>query len=174
MELIRKILNDVLVLKCPAFTDTRGDFLKIFSPQNDFLKSFEVKQVNLVKNPEPFTLRGLHYQEKEFSESKFFRVLSHSAQIVFVDLRLESSTYVQTSSLIIDKSTTGILIPKGFATGYITLNKDTDILYCSDNIYSPGNEKGIRWNDPKFKIIWANENSPILISDKDKMLPDWK
>jgi dTDP-4-dehydrorhamnose 3,5-epimerase len=170
MDILEKIFNDVLIFKIPVYHDSRGDFIKLFNSLS-FLNSFSIQQINLVKNPKQFTLRGLHYQEGDFSESKFFRVIQKCAQIAFVDLRKKSATYLQSHSIMLDSIETGIFIPKGFATGYLTLEDDTNILYCSDNAYSPEYEKGVRWNDKKFDIDWKCKVPNI--SDKDKAFPNW-
>lgn len=170
MELLNTIFDDVLLLQLPHFSDRRGDFIKVFH-DDALLAHFTIKQINLVRNPYPFTLRGMHYQQNEFAESKFFRTLNHEAQIAFIDLRKTSRTFLHASSVILDKNQ-AVYIPKGYATGYLTLKANTDILYCSDNIYMPDKENCIRWNDSKFRIEW--QGSPQLISEKDKNAADWK
>ena len=59
-----------------------------------------------------------------------------------------------------------LYVPKGFAHGFLTLAPDTEAFYFVDEFYSPENERGVRYNDPKFNIPWPAE--PVVLSDKDK------
>ncbi|BDS15248.1 dTDP-4-dehydrorhamnose 3,5-epimerase family protein [Aureispira anguillae] len=170
MEQTNTLLEDVLVIKSPAFFDQRGGFIKLFNQQATVLEHYEIKQVNFVQNKEKGIIRGLHYQTGAFAESKFFRVLRGSIQLAFVDLRTSPLDYKKASTITLDKPDMGVLIPKGFATGYLTLEANTDVLYYSDNIYEPSSEKGIRWDDPLFKIQWLTFNPDL--SQKDRAWPN--
>lgn len=166
MEQINTLLADVSVIKSPAFFDQRGGFIKLFNQQASLLENYQIKQVNFVQNKEKGILRGLHYQTGEYAESKFFRVLKGSIQLAFVDLRTGPLNYKKASTIVLDAPDIGVLVPRGFATGYLTLEDHTDVLYYSDNIYMPSAEKGIRWNDPLFKIQWLAFNPDL--SQKDR------
>jgi len=171
MELINTLLQDVCVVKSPAFYDNRGGFVKLFNKQASILENYEIKQVNFVQNKEKGIIRGLHYQSGNFAESKFFRVLKGRIQLAFIDLRNNELNHTKAATFILDSPDVGVLIPRGFATGYLTLEDDTDVLYYSDNIYEPSSEKGIRWNDPLFRLQWLNFNPDL--SPKDKKWNDF-
>ncbi len=172
MQTIGSILPDVKVIESTFVADQRGSFLKIFQSKKTILQGFHTKQVNFVTTKQQHTLRGLHYQSSSFSEAKFFRVISGSVQLGFIDLRSKSSTYLQSGSIVLEHSKTGILIPRGYATGYCTLQNNTQILYLCDNDYHPEAEKGICWHDPILKIEWL-VNQPI-VSVKDRTWTQWR
>ena len=165
-------MNFIRDIQRKQFVDERGTFLKIFDKSNPLLADVVIQQGNLVMSRSAYTLRGLHYQRAPFSESKIFMVTNGSIQLVAIDLRPDSEEYKKGTHLLLDPSTNAYRIPGGFATGYCTLENHTEVLYLSDNVYSPEHERGIRWNDPAFEINWPTD-SPIL-SEKDKNWPDWK
>lgn len=168
MELINTLLDDVHVIKSPAFYDQRGGFVKLFNQQSALLDNYQIKQVNFVQNKEKNTIRGLHYQTGQFAESKFFRILRGRIQLAFIDLRDPSNADgTKAATIILDKPDIGVLVPRGFATGYLTLDDHTDVLYYSDNIYEPKSEKGIRWDDPLFKIQWLAFNPDLSQKDRN-------
>lgn len=158
------------MIKLPTQTDHRGGFIKIFHSINNELSSFSVKQINHVTSPIN-TIRGLHYQTDNFSEAKFFRVLKGAIQLVFICIDINSKEYLRCEDTTIQDSETGVLIPKGYATGYLCLKENTEVLYISNNHYNPDFEKGIRWNDPSFAIEWTTK-SPI-VSEKDSKWQDF-
>lgn len=166
MEQIKTLLEDVQVIKSPAFFDQRGGFIKLFNQQASILEKYEIKQVNFVQNKEKGIIRGLHYQTGTFAESKFFRVLKGRIQLAFVDLRSAPFNNKKAGTFTLDSPDVGVLVPRGFATGYLTLEEDTEVLYYSDNIYEPSAEKGLRWDDPLFKIQWLSFKPDL--SEKDK------
>lgn len=166
MKVIDKLLDEVYIIESPLFQDERGAFLKVFNNTITPLADYHIQQVNYVETVEKHTLRGLHYQKGEFAESKFFRVVKGKAQLAFVDVRVGSNTYLKAETVVLDSPSKGVLIPRGFATGYLSLEDNTIILYSSDNIYYPKSECGILWNDNKLGISWLVEY-PIL-SEKDK------
>jgi len=172
MEQINTLLEDIYVIKSPAFFDQRGGFIKLFNQQAPILEKYEIKQVNFVQNKKKDIIRGLHYQTGNFAESKFFRVLSGRIQLAFVDLRQAPFDYQKAGTFILDSPDVGVLIPRGFATGYLTLEENTNVLYYSDNVYEPSSEQGLRWDDPLFKLQWLTFKPDL--SQKDKAWADFK
>ena len=171
MKLIETLLSDVQIIRSNSFDDDRGGFIKLFNKDSTLFNNYKTEQINFVQNKKKGILRGLHYQIGEFSESKFFRVLKGSIQLAFADLRINSQTKDKSGTYILDTPDIAVLIPKGFATGYLTLKDNTEVLYCSDNIYHPLSEKGIRWNDPSFDFQWLDSNPEL--SQKDKTWKDY-
>lgn len=163
MKTVQTLLDDVQVLQSPAFVDERGSFTKLFSQAT--LPAYQIQQVNYVQNSRAGILRGLHYQKNEWAESKFFRVLRGRIQLAFVDVRHSLHSPAVAATFVLDRPDIGVLVPRGFATGYLTLVDDTDVLYYSDNAYHPSAEGGIRWDDPAFALPWQT-TTPDL-SDKD-------
>lgn len=172
MERIAKLLADVWVLKSPNFSDPRGTFTKLFQQTAPDLQAFAIRQINYVENHEAGILRGLHYQRGEWAESKFFRALRGRVQLAIADLRPQSTTYGQSATYLLDQPSIGVLVPRGYATGYLVLEPHSDVLYYSDNDYQPTAEGGIRWNDPHFRIDWQTTES-VVLSDKDQRWTDF-
>ena len=166
MQLKQLFTGGAFLFESNHFKDDRGAFLKVFNTDNSLIWDYVVKQVNYVVSAEKKTLRGLHYQRGDNAESKIFRVINGSAQIAFVDVRPDSITYLQAQTVVLNDPKQAIAVPRGFATGYCTLEDNTIILYLSDNDYNINTEAGLLWNDPELNIDWRVKE-PIL-SEKDK------
>jgi dTDP-4-dehydrorhamnose 3,5-epimerase len=152
--------------------DERGSFSKLFgkSPLGRIQFNGPISQVNYVKNKVAGTLRGLHYQIDEYSESKVIHCIKGSVWDVAVDVRPESPTYKQWTGNTLSASNMNFMrIPRGFAHGYITLEDETELIYFSDNELSMEHEKGVIWDDVSIGIKWPIE--PVLISGKDQSWP---
>jgi dTDP-4-dehydrorhamnose 3,5-epimerase len=118
------------------------------------------------------TLRGLHYQVSPHEEAKIIRCIKGAIFDVAVDLRPDSETYKKWFGIELTESSCRMLfIPEGFAHGYQTLIKDTEVFYMSSAFYMPDAERGLRWNDPAIAIKWPIKEN-LNISDKDRSWPD--
>jgi dTDP-4-dehydrorhamnose 3,5-epimerase len=149
------IFRGLYILKLNKINDSRGYFLRYFS--KDIFKKINFKknivQINVSHNLKKGTFRGFHYQIKPFSETKILMVLSGSIYDLAIDLRRNSKTYLKIFSIKLSSEDNKILIiPKGFAHGYLTLKKNTKIIYLVDNYYNSVYERGIRINDNFFNI----------------------
>jgi dTDP-4-dehydrorhamnose 3,5-epimerase len=170
------IFSDVINIKPETFTDSRGDFTEIFN-KSEFQKigiNDEFLQDNLSFSLEAMTIRGMHFQEEPFAQSKLIKVNKGSVFDVFIDLRKESKNYEEYGSLTLTPADGWIYVPKGFAHGFCTLENSTEVLYKVDNHYNEGSENGVLWNDPFFMIDWPIESFNPILSEKDKKLPKWK
>ena len=126
----------------------------------------EIKQTNISENIKLNTLRGFHYQHEPYGENKVISCVKGRIFDIIVDLRKNSKTYLKWQSFeISEENRQSLYIPKGCANAYLTQKDDTWILYYHSEFFSPGNEGGIRYNDPFFKFIWPNE--PEVISERD-------
>lgn len=132
-----------------------------------------VVQANVSYNKKKGTLRGMHYQEHPYEETKLVRCTRGAIYDVVIDLRPGSPTYKQWigEELTADNYTM-LYVPRNFGHGFITLEDDTEVTYQVSQFYTPGAEKGIRWDDPAFNIQWPVQ--PLLISEKDRSHPDFK
>ncbi|HTX88745.1 MAG TPA: dTDP-4-dehydrorhamnose 3,5-epimerase, partial [Bacteroidales bacterium] len=164
-------ISGVITGSTPEHRDERGTFAKLFSDGIPAFTDFTVRQANCVRTIEPDTLRGLHYQTGDYAEAKIFRVLEGKAQFGIIDLRPGGSSYLKSFTLILADPVNFLRVPRGCATGYCTLERNTTVLYFSDNRYQPDAEKGIRYNDPVLKIGWPRK--PLIISPKDLSWPDF-
>lgn len=116
------------------------------------------------------TLRGLHYQLAPKAQTKLVRVTAGAVFDVVVDLRKGSPTYGQWESFMLSAANKlQLLVPKGFAHGFCTLQPNTEVQYKVDCYYSPAHDRGISWSDPFLNIAWPAEQ-PVL-SERDKHHP---
>jgi dTDP-4-dehydrorhamnose 3,5-epimerase len=131
-----------------------------------------VVQANVIFNHRAGTLRGLHYQVEPASETKIFRCVKGAIFDVIIDLRPESTTYKQWFGTELSAASRRMLyVPRGFAQGFITLADETELLYQVSAFYTPACERGIRYDDPEFRIEWPVQ--PRVISEKDTRWPDF-
>ena len=170
MELTPLGFVGVIGIKSTASFDERGSFLRVWEEEN-LKNEVRLKQASAAINPRPRTLRGLHYQENPHAETKIVQCVLGSVFDVVVDLREDSPTYGKYLSTRIGpvQEYQGIVVPKGFAHGYLTLEENSTLLYYMDHSYVPGSARGIAWDDPAFQIDWPYK--PDVISAKDKNFP---
>lgn len=165
-------LPGVLRVRQTPSRDPRGFFSRLYCPE-EFAKAgiaFTSTQVNLSRNTAKHTLRGLHWQDPPFAESKFIRVTCGVIFEVVVDIRPNSPTRLQHITLELDaEAGDGLFIPEGFAHGFLTLEAETDVLYQMGRLYSPGHARGLRWDDPALGIHWPE--SPAVIGEADRIWP---
>lgn len=133
----------------------------------------DVAQGNINGSKKKGTLRGLHYQRAPHEEVKLIRCTKGAVYDVIVDLRRESSTYKGWIGVELRGDNHRMLyVPKGFAHGYQTLEDDTEVFYPVSEFYYAEAERGVRWNDPAFKIEWPAVEYRI-VSEKDRSWPDY-
>jgi dTDP-4-dehydrorhamnose 3,5-epimerase len=166
MELIPLALKGVYGINSSAFFDERGSFLRLWD-KNSLGKHIKLMQASAAVNPKKRTLRGLHFQTDPHAETKIIQCVLGSVFDVVVDLRKDSSTYGRHISIQIGpkEKYQGIIVPKGFAHGYLTLESNSTLLYFMDHPYIQESAKGIAWNDPNLKIGWPYQ--PKVISKRD-------
>jgi dTDP-4-dehydrorhamnose 3,5-epimerase len=150
------------------FYDERGSF----SPLSLFELDKEWKQSNISVNPKKFTLRGLHYQSGETAQAKLIKVINGRILDFVMDLRIPLRTY-NNCQFFDMKAGDELIVPRGFAHGFITLEENTVVQYLVDNDYSPNNEGSLLWSslpDIKKEILKLDSTfdiSNIIISEKD-------
>ena len=150
------------------FYDERGSF----SPLSLFELDKEWKQSNISVNPKKFTLRGLHYQTGETSQAKLVKVINGRILDFVVDLRIHLRPY-NNCQFFEMKGGDELIVPRGFAHGFITLEENTVVQYLVDNDYNPNTEGSILWtsfSDIKKEILKLDSTfdiSSVIISKKD-------
>jgi dTDP-4-dehydrorhamnose 3,5-epimerase len=163
----------VVVVDLDPATDDRGAFARLHCP-DEFARAghpFIPAQTSLSRNTAAFTLRGLHYEAEPHGEAKLVRATRGRIFDVAVDLRTGSPTYLAwTGAELSADNGRALLIGRGMAHGFITLEDDTDVLYQIDRMFEPGHGQGARWNDPAFGIAWPAQ--PRVISQRDATYPD--
>ncbi|RIJ34382.1 dTDP-4-dehydrorhamnose 3,5-epimerase [Pontibacter oryzae] len=168
-------LKGAFIIDVKRLEDERGFFGRSFC-QNEFEAhglSKDVRQTNVSYNKKKGTLRGMHMQLAPNEESKLVRCTRGAIYDVIIDMRPDSETYKQWIGVELTADNYRMLfVPEGFAHGFITLEDNTDVTYQVTEFYTPGAERGIRWNDPAFNIEWPIE--PVVISEKDQAHPDFE
>lgn len=174
MQIQEAELAGLLILTPTKHSDERGYFTEIYNKKTllDFGFAEAFIQDNQAYNKSAATLRGLHYQTAPFAQDKLVRVIQGSIFDVVVDLRRESSTFGKWFGVKLSQDNSKqLLIPKGFAHGYLTLEPDTIVSYKTSNHYAPEYEAGIIWDDPQININWPQLDKPFVLSAKDQLLP---
>lgn len=177
MRIESTTLQDCYLIHDTVYGDNRGYFFESFNKktfQEQTGQDIDFVQDNQSRSQRG-VLRGLHFQEGAFAQSKLVRVLQGRVLDVAVDLRKSSPTFGQHLSLeLSDESHTQLFIPKGFAHGFVVLSETAVFFYKCDQYYHKASERGIRYNDPELNIHWALPANELLLSDKDQVLPGWK
>jgi len=166
-------IKDVKIISPSIFKDERGYFFESYNQKkfNDRLKKILFVQDNESES-KLGTVRGLHFQKAPFEQSKLVRVVKGKIQDIAVDLRMDSPTYKQYASVILDdQNKKQLFIPKGFAHGFLTLSDHAIVSYKVDNFYNKSHDAGIKYDDPILDINWELEKNKISISNKDNNLP---
>lgn len=148
--------------------DDRGSLTRIFCVKeiSKIYKKLNLKQINLSFSKQKHTLRGLHFQKRPYAETKLVTCIKGSILDVVVDLRRTSKTFLKFFSVkLTEKNKVSLLIPEGFAHGFMTLEKNCEILYLHTEFYKPNFETGIKYNDPQLNIPWPH--TPKKISKRD-------
>jgi dTDP-4-dehydrorhamnose 3,5-epimerase len=169
-------IDGVKLIKARKFGDHRGFFSETYS-RRDFSEAgidTDFVQDNHSLSSAIHTVRGLHFQLPPFAQDKLVRVIRGSIFDVAVDLRSRSSTYGKYVSAVISADEWNqILVPIGFAHGFMTLEPDTEVIYKVSNYYSPEHDRGILWSDRDLAIDWPNQTGARL-SEKDEKLPAFR
>lgn len=175
MEFQKTNLQDAILIKPKFFKDERGFFVESYSKKVFQENGIDIEfvQDNHSLSVEKGILRGLHFQNKPHSQAKLVRVVKGKVYDVIVDLRENSATYKKWQSFeLSEENGMMLLIPKGFAHAFCTLEENTEFMYKTDDFYALECDSGIAWNDPDLNIDWPIEN-PIL-SEKDEQLKQLK
>jgi dTDP-4-dehydrorhamnose 3,5-epimerase len=167
-------IPEVILIEPAIFEDERGFFMETFHRQ-EFDKagiSEDFVQDNHSRSRKG-VLRGLHYQKDPMAQGKLVRCVRGAIFDVAVDLRKGSPTWGKWVGMDLTELNRLLLwIPRGFAHGYVALQDHTEVLYKTDNLYSPSHERGIIWNDSQLEIKWPI-TSPA-VSKKDAQYPSFK
>ena len=165
-------LPGAFVLETRRFQDERGFFARTFSVDEFAAHGLDtdVVQCSVSFNHRRGTLRGLHFQEAPYEETKLVRCTRGAIWDVIVDIRSGSPTRGRHFALVLSADERNALyIPKGMAHGFISLEDSTEVFYQISERYSPEHARGYRWDDPTFTIPWPEPAT--VISDRDRDLP---
>jgi dTDP-4-dehydrorhamnose reductase/dTDP-4-dehydrorhamnose 3,5-epimerase len=168
MNVIKTEIEDLLILEPIVFGDHRGWFTETYSKAKfqDLGIDIEFIQDNHSMSAQKGTLRGLHFQTNPKAQSKLVRCTKGRILDIAVDLRKGSATYKKWVGVeLSEENKKQLLIPKGFAHGFLTLTDDVEVQYKVDEYYAPECDRSIRFDDPEIGVNWGIED-PIL-SEKD-------
>lgn len=167
-------LPGVLEITPRKFGDDRGFFSETFNAQRfrDAGIGLEFVQDNHSYSAAKGVLRGLHYQLAPRAQDKLVRVVKGAILDVAVDIRKSSPTVGKWVGLEVSAARWNqILVPKGYAHGFVTLTEDTEVIYKVTDVYSPEHDRSIRFDDPTIGIDWPFQADDIQLSDKDRKAP---
>jgi dTDP-4-dehydrorhamnose 3,5-epimerase len=163
-------MDGVYGIVSEPFIDQRGAFFRLWDAADPLL-GMKLFQVSIATNMKSRTLRGLHYQVQPGAETKVAQCISGEVFDVIVDVRVDSRSYGDYLGISLGSETRyrGIIIPPGFAHGYLTLSDNSNMIYFMDGPHSAELSRGIIWNDPTIGVDWPF--SPQVISQRDLELP---
>lgn len=174
MEVTPLDIPDVKLITPRKFGDHRGFFSETYSAPKFEENGIELNfvQDNHSMSAEVGVLRGLHYQIAPFAQDKLVRVIRGKILDVAVDIRRNSPTFGQhVTAELTAENWTQILVPIGFAHGFVVLEPNTEVIYKVTAPYAPDHERGIMFNDPALGIDWQIDTAKAILSDKDKVNP---
>lgn len=174
LDIIPTAIPDVLILSTRWFEDERGAFSEVFNHDrwnNAGLVNQFTQDAQVLSRPRG-TLRGMHFQEPPYSQTKIVRVTSGAIRDVVVDIRNGSPTFGKWVGVELSAANRlQLYIPAGFAHGYVSLEPDTEMIYKLGAPHSPGHERGIAWDDPDLGIDWKlGDMAPIMV-ERDRRWP---
>ena len=174
MQFIRTNIPDVIIIEPKVHGDDRGYFVETFVSNK--LEDFLGFKINFCQDNESKSskgvLRGLHYQLAPHAQTKLVRVIQGSVLDIAVDIRKNSPTFGKYVSVELSADNKKqLLIPRGFAHGFVVLENDTVFAYKVDNYYSPECDRGIAFDDENLNIDWILNKEELKLSDKDTKQP---
>ncbi len=173
MKIQETPIRALVIIQPNVLGDERGYFFEAYSKTK-----FEDLGIDIefVQDNQSFskkgTLRGLHYQNPPFAQTKLVRVLEGEIIDVAVDLRKDSPTYGTSFSVLLTaENKKQLLVPQGFAHGFSVISETASVLYKCDQFYDKASEGGIKFDDPSLSIDWGMNLEEVIVSEKDKILP---
>ena len=172
-------IEGVKVVDVKLYGDARGGFMETYREENFVAGGIDASFVQDNQSSSvQGVLRGLHFQI-EHPQAKLVRVISGTVFDVAVDLREGSPTWGQWEGVVLSaENRRQFFVPRGFAHGFLVLSETAEFCYKCDDIYHPGDEGGIMWNDPELGVEWPAflgektlDPAKVILSDKDKIHP---
>lgn len=170
IEVKKTDIEGVLIIEPKVFGDARGYFLESFNA-----KEFAEKtglNINFVQDNESMScygvMRGLHFQNPPYTQSKLVRCVKGAVLDVAVDIRKGSPTYGQHVAVeLTEDNHRQFFVPRGFAHGFAVLSETAVFQYKCDNFYAPQADGGISILDESLGIDWKIPTAKALLSEKD-------
>jgi dTDP-4-dehydrorhamnose 3,5-epimerase len=177
LRCVGRPLPGMMVIEAEPRSDARGFFARMFCREE--LRRLGlgegaagVEQANLSYSAKRGTLRGLHYQLRPSAETKVVSCVRGALHDVVLDLRRESPAFGRWAAVELTAANGRlVVVPEGCAHGFLTLADDSLAFYLVSKAYDPLRERGVRWDDPAFGIVWPF--APSCLSDRDAAHPDF-
>ena len=174
MKFTKTAISDIIIIEPKVHKDSRGYFLESF--RVDKLEDFLGYKINFCQDNESKSskgvLRGLHYQLAPYAQTKLIRVIKGKVLDVAVDIRKESPTFGKHIAIeLSSENKKQLLVPRGFAHGFVVLEENTIFSYKVDNYYSSISDRGILFSDEDLDINWILDKSELILSQKDRVQP---
>jgi dTDP-4-dehydrorhamnose 3,5-epimerase len=173
MNIVETGIDGLVVLEPKVIEDPRGYFMESY--RYDVLKSKGI-DIHFIQDNQSKSrkgvLRGLHYQKAPHQQTKLIRVLSGEVLDAVVDLRKSKATFGKSFTIALSaENKRQLLVPSGFAHGFLVLSETAEILYKCDEFYHPEAEGGIMYDDPALKIDWGMKKENLILSQRDLQHP---
>src|SRR5690606_5540448 len=168
-------VKDAFLIELELRSDDRGFFARSYCANEFAEHGLEpaVVQANVSFNHKAGTLRGMHYQLPPAADTKLVRCTSGAIHDVIVDLRPESPTYLRHVAVdLTAENRLALYVPKMFAHGYLTLTDGAEVTYQVSEFYTPGQERGIRYDDPALGLSWPRDVS--VVSEQARSWPAYE
>ncbi|MCG3686195.1 dTDP-4-dehydrorhamnose 3,5-epimerase [Aliarcobacter butzleri] len=174
MIFLKTSIPDVVIIEPKVHGDARGYFVETF--RADKLEEFIGYKINFCQDNESKSskgvLRGLHYQLPPYAQTKLVRVIKGRVLDIAVDIRKGSPTFGKYVAVeLTAENKKQMLVPRGFAHGFVVLEDDTVFAYKVDNYYSPQCDRGIAYDDESLNIDWILKKEELNLSAKDTKQP---
>jgi dTDP-4-dehydrorhamnose 3,5-epimerase len=168
-------LPGVLEIRVEPMMDERGLFARSWCQREFEAHGLNPRlvQCNISVNKWKGTLRGVHYQAAPYSETKLVRCTQGAIYDVVVDLRPESPTFKAWVAIVLTADKRNMAyVPEGCAHGFLTLEDETEVFYQMSEFYNAESARGVRWDDPAFRIEWPAKVE--VISERDGTYPNFE
>lgn len=168
--MIQTDIEDVVIIEPRLFEDARGYFYESFNERN--LCEALGRELRFVQDNQSCSregvVRGLHYQVAPHAQTKLVRVTRGEILDIAVDIRRGSPTFLRHVAVRLSEDNhRQLLIPRGFAHGFVVVRGDAIVEYKCDNYYAPEAERTIAYNDTDIAIDWSVESNSVIVSERD-------
>jgi dTDP-4-dehydrorhamnose 3,5-epimerase len=168
-------LSGVFEIHLQPQPDERGFFARTWC-QKEFEShglNSQLVQCSVSFNTRKGTLRGMHHQAAPYPEAKLVRCTQGAIYDVVVDLRPQSPTFKDWIAVVLTAENRNMVyVPEGCAHGFLTLKDQSEIFYQMSEFYHPESARGVRWDDPAFRIDWPEKVE--MISERDRTYPNFE
>jgi dTDP-4-dehydrorhamnose 3,5-epimerase len=175
MTFLETKISKVFEIHPDLVHDERGFFARSWCQKEFALHGLNPRlvQCNISGSSRKGTLRGIHFQAAPFAEAKLVRCTRGAIYDVVLDLRPQSPTFRDWIGVVLTAEKHNMVyVPEGCGHGFLTLQDDIEVFYQMSEFYNPEAGRGVRWDDPAFRIAWPEKVE--VMSEKDRSYPDFE